>query len=61
MSRGGFSEPYLSKSEIDSKRWRMSHLDVILRQDILDLEQVKNIAGFYTSDILIQLLWEVSL
>jgi len=53
MSRGGFPEPYLSKSEIDSKRWRMSHLDVILRQDLLDLEQVKNIVGVET---LIELL-----
>ena len=53
MSRGGFPEPYLSKSEMDSKRWRMSHLDVILRQDLLDLEQVKNIVGVET---LIELL-----
>ena len=48
MSRGGFPEPYFSKSEIDSKRWRISHLDVILRQDLLDLEQVKNIVGVET-------------
>jgi predicted AAA+ superfamily ATPase len=53
MSRGGFPEPYLSRSEIDSKRWRNSHLDVILRQDLLDLEQVKNIVGVET---LIELL-----
>ena len=53
MSRGGFPEPYLSKSEMDSKRWRMSHLDVILRQDLLDLEQVKNVVGVET---LIELL-----
>jgi hypothetical protein len=53
MSRGGFPEPYLSKSDMDSKRWRISHLDVILRQDLLDLEQVKNIVGVET---LIELL-----
>jgi len=53
MERGGFPEPYLSKSTLASRRWRNSHLDVILRQDLLDLEQVKNIVGVET---LIELL-----
>lgn len=48
MERGGFPEPYLSRSEQDARRWRRGHLDVILRQDLLDLEQVRNIVGVET-------------
>ncbi len=48
MERGGFPEPYLSRSELEAKRWRASHLDVILRQDMLDLEQIRNIVGVET-------------
>ena len=53
MERSGFPEPYLSLSDIDARRWRRTHLDVILRQDLLDLEQVRNIIGVET---LIELL-----
>lgn len=48
LERGGFPEPYLSKSDVDARRWRKSHLDVIVRQDLLDLEQVRNIVGVET-------------
>jgi predicted AAA+ superfamily ATPase len=48
LERGGFPEPYLSRSSQDAKRWRAGHLDVILRQDLLDLEQVRNIVGVET-------------
>ncbi len=48
LDRGGFPEPYLSKSDLDTRRWRNSHLDVIIRQDLLDLEQVRNMAGVET-------------
>lgn len=53
LERGGFPEPYLADSALDVRRWRNSHLDVILRQDLLDLEQVRNIVGVET---LIELL-----
>ena len=53
LERGGFPEPYLSRSDQEAKRWRNSHLDVIVRQDLLDLEQVRNIVGVET---LIELL-----
>ena len=33
---------------VAAQRWRNSHLDVILRQDLLDLEQVRNIVGVET-------------
>jgi predicted AAA+ superfamily ATPase len=53
LERGGFPEPYLSRSDKDARRWRNTHLDVIVRQDLLDLEQVRNIVGVET---LIELL-----
>jgi predicted AAA+ superfamily ATPase len=40
---GGFPEPFLLDSEQDAARWRRSHLDRILREDLLDLEQVRSI------------------
>jgi len=48
LERGGFPEPYLSGSDLAAKRWRTGHLDVIIRQDLLDLEQVRNIVGVET-------------
>jgi len=41
---GGFPEPFLAGEEVFYGRWRKSHLDIILRQDLLDLESVRNIA-----------------
>ncbi len=35
---GGFPEPFLKSSESYYKRWRRSHLDIILRQDLLDFK-----------------------
>ena len=52
---GGFPEPFLSKSNQTAERWRRSHLDVILRQDLLDLERVREIRNI---EILIELLAE---
>lgn len=40
---GGFPEPFLSDSEDFAKRWRSSHLDRILKEDLLELEQVRNL------------------
>ncbi len=40
---GGFPEPYLKKDEAFSKRWRRTHIDTIIRQDLLDLEKVREI------------------
>ncbi|MCX6102405.1 MAG: ATP-binding protein [Proteobacteria bacterium] len=52
---GGFPEPFLSNSERTAARWRKGHLDVILRQDVLDLERVREIRSI---EILIELLAE---
>ncbi|MBN1961520.1 MAG: ATP-binding protein [Deltaproteobacteria bacterium] len=50
---GGFPEPFLDGRETYYKRWRRSHLDIILRQDLLDLESVHEITSIET---LVQLL-----
>jgi hypothetical protein len=53
LQLGGFPEPYLSKEENFAGRWRKSHLDLILRQDVIDLEQIREINQLAT---LVQLL-----
>jgi uncharacterized protein len=50
---GGFPEPYLESDESYYNRWKRSHLDVILKQDLIDLENVQQIISIET---LIQLL-----
>ena len=53
MEIGGFPEPYLKGSKRFYNRWKRSHLDIILRQDLIDLENVRQISSIET---LIQLL-----
>lgn len=43
MSCSGFPEPYLDGTNTFYQRWRTSHLDIILRQDLIDLETVSSI------------------
>ena len=50
---GGFPEPFLEGSERFYKRWKRSHLDIILRQDLVDLENINQIQAIET---LIELL-----
>ncbi|MBN1664461.1 MAG: ATP-binding protein [Deltaproteobacteria bacterium] len=50
---GGFPEPYLEGDETYYNRWKRSHLDIILKQDLVDLENMRNITSIET---LIQLL-----
>ena len=50
---GGFPEPYLDGSQTYYNRWKKSHLDIILKQDLIDLENVQQITSIET---LIQLL-----
>jgi len=53
MERGGFPEPFLARNSDESRRWRKSHLDVILRQDLLSLEVVRDLDSI---EVLIELL-----
>lgn len=43
LKLGQFPEPFLSGSEVESRIWRKTHLDIIIRQDLLDLENVSSI------------------
>ncbi len=53
MQFGGFPEPFLSGSTRKSKLWRKGHLDIILREDLLDLEKVRDIKSI---ELLVDLL-----
>lgn len=53
MNYGGFPEPYLQGSEEFYNRWKKTHTDIILRQDLIDTEDVRNIKSI---EILISLL-----
>ncbi len=53
MHCSGFPEPFLKGSETYYKRWQRSHLDIILRQDLLDLYAVQDIKSI---EILVHLL-----
>jgi predicted AAA+ superfamily ATPase len=43
MTVGGFPEPFLSGDERTARRWRRERFDRVLREDIRDLESVRNI------------------
>ncbi len=50
---GGFPEPYLRKNETYSRRWRKTLVDTVIREDLLDLEKVRDVKSI---EILIDLL-----
>ena len=50
---GGFPEPYLEGAPGFYNRWKRTHLDIIIKQDMVDLESIKEITAIET---LIQLL-----
>lgn len=53
MTVGGYPEPFLNGDENEYVRWRQGHLDIILRQDLLDLESVRDIRSI---ELLVQIL-----
>jgi predicted AAA+ superfamily ATPase len=55
MDVGGFPEPFLKGNKIYAKRWRRSHLERILKEDLLDLERVSDLKSV---EVLVQLLSE---
>jgi predicted AAA+ superfamily ATPase len=55
LEYGGFPEPFLEASTRFYKRWRRSHLDIILKQDLIELESVTAISRI---ELLIELLRE---
>ncbi len=52
INQSGFPEPFFAQSDF-YPRWAKSHMDIILRQDLLDLERVSDILAIET---LIELL-----
>jgi len=43
MTVGGFPEPFLGGDERAARRWRRERFDRVLREDIRDLESIRNI------------------
>ena len=50
----GFPEPFLKGDATYYKRWRRSHTDIILRQDLLDIQSVKDIKAIEDLIVLLQ-------
>ncbi len=44
----GFPEPFLTESETDVKRWRRQYKDGIIRNDILNFENIRDLRAMYT-------------
>lgn len=53
-SCSGFPEPFLKDDVTFYKRWRRSHLDIILRQDLLDLYTGRDIQSIETLVLLLK-------
>lgn len=53
LKLSGFPEPLFNKSEGFYKKWRKSHLDIIVRQDIAEIETIKRITDL---EFLIELM-----
>ena len=43
MTVGGFPEPFLDGGEREARRWRRERFDRVLREDVRDLESIRNI------------------
>lgn len=43
MTVGGFPEPFLDGNETEARRWRRERFNRVLREDIRDLESIRNI------------------
>ncbi len=47
MTLGGFPEPFLMGDQREARRWRKERFDRILKEDIRDLESIRNIQLLY--------------
>lgn len=43
IERGGFPEPFLTEDPIDASRWRLQYTDSLLREDVLDFDNIQNL------------------
>lgn len=55
MVLGGFPEPFFAQSEAAARRWRKQYLERIIREDIQDLEPVRDVSSLL---LLVDLLRE---
>ena len=52
LEKGGFPEPLLSQNIDDAKRWRQDYLDGLIREDVLEFQ---NISQMNTMNLLVKL------
>jgi predicted AAA+ superfamily ATPase len=43
LTYGGFPEPFLTADEREARRWRRERFDRILKEDVRDLESIRNV------------------
>ena len=55
LELSGFPEPFLSGNKNEYRKWQKTHLDIILRQDLLETESVQHIKSV---ELLIELMTE---
>lgn len=48
LETSSFPEPFLENNQEFYNRWKTTHLDIILRQDLIDLERVQDIKAIET-------------
>ena len=53
LERSGFPEPFLSDDKGAYQKWQQTHMDVILKQDILETHNISNIKQLETLSILL--------
>ena len=54
LTFGGFSEPFFSQSERDWKRWQRERISRVIHEDLVSLEQVKEIGQLDLLAVLLQ-------
>jgi uncharacterized protein len=45
LERGGFPEPFLDPELVEADRWRLQYTDSLLREDVLEFDNIQNING----------------
>lgn len=43
LERGGFPEPFLAPDLVDANRWRLQYVSSLLREDVLDFDNIQNL------------------
>ena len=51
---GGFPEPFLSQSDIEWKRWQRERVSRVVKEDLVSMEQVREISQLEILSILLQ-------